>query len=155
MCVNFIHKWRDLQFKVDSEWQIFWETYHGKFYLLSEFLPEICWEEIAEEILFVFCFDVWPGVRTLAFRLISQHTTYQTTATVSIFVSKFVPTTIGSSLQNDPTQHQPRIVKSQQKPYLSEFFFSKEEASVNNSRTATKTKVFISFTILVICCHYP
>ena len=26
---------------------------------------------IAEEILFVFCFDVWPGIRTLAFRLIS------------------------------------------------------------------------------------
>ena len=24
-------------------------------------LPEICWKEIAEEILFVFCFDVWPG----------------------------------------------------------------------------------------------
>ena len=58
--VNFIHKWRDLQFKVDSESQIIWETFHSKFYLLSEFLPEICWEEIAEKILFVFCFDVWP-----------------------------------------------------------------------------------------------
>ena len=53
VCVNFIHKWRDLQFKVDSEWQIFWETFHGNFYLLSEFLPKICWEEIAVEILFV------------------------------------------------------------------------------------------------------
>ena len=57
--VNFRHKWRDLQFKVDSERQIFWETFHGSFNLLSEFLPEICWEEIAEEILFVSCFDVW------------------------------------------------------------------------------------------------
>ena len=37
VCVNFIHKWRDLQFKVDSERQIFWETFHGNFYLLSEF----------------------------------------------------------------------------------------------------------------------
>ena len=27
VCVNF--KWRDLQFKVDSERQIFWETFHG------------------------------------------------------------------------------------------------------------------------------
>ena len=27
MCVNFIHKWRNLQFKVDFERQIFWETY--------------------------------------------------------------------------------------------------------------------------------
>ena len=75
VCVNFIHKWRDLQFKVDSKRQI-WETFSWQFYLLSEFLPEICWEEIAEEILFVFRLDVWPGTRTLAFRLISQHTTY-------------------------------------------------------------------------------
>ena len=29
VCANFIHKWRDLQFKVDSERQIFWETFHG------------------------------------------------------------------------------------------------------------------------------
>ena len=44
--------------------------------LLSEFLPETCWEEIAEEILFVFYFDVCPGARTLALRLIREHTTY-------------------------------------------------------------------------------
>ena len=32
VCVIFIHKWRDLQFKVDSEWQIFfWEIFHGNF----------------------------------------------------------------------------------------------------------------------------
>ena len=31
VCVNFVHKWRDLQFKIDSERQTF-----------SEFLPEIC-----------------------------------------------------------------------------------------------------------------
>ena len=42
-----------------------------QFYLLSELLPEICWEEIIEEISFVFCFDVWPGARTLALHLIS------------------------------------------------------------------------------------
>ena len=51
------------------------ETFHGNF-IYSQFLPEICWEEIAAEKLFVFCFDVWPGARTLAFRLISQHTTH-------------------------------------------------------------------------------
>ena len=28
-------------------------------YLPSEFLPEICWAEITDEILFVFCFDVY------------------------------------------------------------------------------------------------
>ena len=31
VCVNFIHKWRNLQFKVDSERQIFWETFNGSF----------------------------------------------------------------------------------------------------------------------------
>ena len=76
VCVNFIHKWWDLQLIVDSERQIFWETFHGNLYLLSEFLQKICWEEISAEILFVFCFDVWPVARTLAFRLISQHTIY-------------------------------------------------------------------------------
>ena len=29
--VNFIYEWRDLPFKVDSERQIFWETFHGIF----------------------------------------------------------------------------------------------------------------------------
>ena len=61
VCANFIHKWQDLQFKVDFERQIFWETFRGNFILLSEFMPKICWEEIAEELLFVFCFDIWPG----------------------------------------------------------------------------------------------
>ena len=55
VCVNIIHKRWDLQFKVDSERQIFWETVL-LFYLLLVFLPEICWEEIAEEILLIFCF---------------------------------------------------------------------------------------------------
>ena len=48
VCVNFIYKWQDLRFKVDFKWQIFWETFHGSFNLLSEFLPEIYWKEIAE-----------------------------------------------------------------------------------------------------------
>ena len=77
VCVNFLYisGW-DLQFKVNSKRQICWETFHGSFIYYSEFLPEICWEDIAEEILFyVFCFDVWPEAWTLALRLISQHTT--------------------------------------------------------------------------------
>ena len=77
VCVNFMRKWRDLQFKVDSRTTDFLRNFLWQFYLRSEFLPEICWEEITEEeILFLFCFDVWPGAWTLAFRLISQHTTY-------------------------------------------------------------------------------
>ena len=30
-CVNFIHEWRNLHFNVDSERQIFGETFHGNF----------------------------------------------------------------------------------------------------------------------------
>ena len=37
VCVNFIHKWRDLEFKVDSEQQIFWETLHGNFIYSQSF----------------------------------------------------------------------------------------------------------------------
>ena len=37
VCVNFIHKWRDLQFKVDSERQIYWETFHGNFIYSQSF----------------------------------------------------------------------------------------------------------------------
>ena len=54
--VNYVHKWWELQFNVNSAWQIFEKLFHDSFYLLSEFLLEICWEEIAEEILFVFFF---------------------------------------------------------------------------------------------------
>ena len=71
LCVLILYiSVRDLQFKVDSERQIFFIIYSW------EFLPEICWEEMADELLFVFCFDVWPRARILALRLISQHTTY-------------------------------------------------------------------------------
>ena len=53
VCVNFIREWRNLQFNVDSVRQIFsWQ-----FYLLSEFLTEICWEEVAEKIFFHISFS--------------------------------------------------------------------------------------------------
>ena len=54
VCVNFTHKWRELQFKIVSERQIFLRKCSWQFYLLSEFLPDI-----AEEIL-VFCFEFEP-----------------------------------------------------------------------------------------------
>ena len=41
VCVNFIHKWQNLQFKVDSERKIFWETFHGSLLIYSQrFCPE-------------------------------------------------------------------------------------------------------------------
>ena len=75
LCVNFIHEWRDLQFKVDSERQIFEKFFMAILFALS-ILAKFCREKIAEEVLFVFCYDVWPSVRTLALSLINQRTTY-------------------------------------------------------------------------------
>ena len=48
-------------------------TFHGNFFFtLRVFVrKKIAWEEIAEEIFFVFYFYVWPGARTLALCLIS------------------------------------------------------------------------------------
>ena len=39
-------------FNFNSERQIFEKLVHGRFILLSEFLPEICWEEITNENFF-------------------------------------------------------------------------------------------------------
>ena len=77
MCSNFIHEWRDLQFKINSNGMIFRETLHDNFYLSAEFLKEFCGEEAAAEIFFhIFVliseleFEPWP------LPLISQHAIY-------------------------------------------------------------------------------
>ena len=54
----------------------FLRNFSWQFYLLSEFLIAICWEEIAEKNTFCIMFDVWPGARTRTINLISQRTTY-------------------------------------------------------------------------------
>ena len=41
-----------LHFNVDSEQQIYLKNFSWQIHLVSEFLPEICWEEIADEIFF-------------------------------------------------------------------------------------------------------
>ena len=71
-------KFRDLQFKFDSERQI-----SVRKFLMANFICSQSFyqksaenEEITEEIIFGFCFDIWPGTRILASRLISHHTTY-------------------------------------------------------------------------------
>ena len=43
-------------------------------------MPEICWEEVAEEILSNIRVEVWLGIWTLALRLIDQYTNYYTMA---------------------------------------------------------------------------
>ena len=48
---NFTHEWRYLRFKVDSERQIVWRNFSWQYFILFlEFLPEICWEAVVEEI---------------------------------------------------------------------------------------------------------
>ena len=66
------------KFKVDSERQIlFLRNFSLQFYFtLRVFARNLLREEIAEAMLFVFCFDVWPGAGTMVLRQISQHTTY-------------------------------------------------------------------------------
>ena len=41
VCVNFIHKRRNLQFKVDSQRQIFWETFYGNFIYSQSFCQNL------------------------------------------------------------------------------------------------------------------
>ena len=54
VCVNFIHEWRNLQFNVHSERQIFWEIFHDNFYLLSEFLPEAAKDSLKDYWIAIF-----------------------------------------------------------------------------------------------------
>ena len=54
VCSNFIHKQRDLQFRVDSERQIFCETFHGNFIYSQNFCQKSAERKIGEEIFF-FC----------------------------------------------------------------------------------------------------
>ena len=44
-------------FKVDSEWQIFKKLFIAILFQISEFLPEIYWEEVAEEIFVHYILD--------------------------------------------------------------------------------------------------
>ena len=60
-------------YSLNSRSRDFLRNFSWQFYLLSGFLPEICRVEIAEETVFVLRFELE--------RLISQHTTYSTTAT--------------------------------------------------------------------------
>ena len=45
VCINFVHVWRDLQFQVNSRWQIFEKLFMVILSIRSEFFPEICWED--------------------------------------------------------------------------------------------------------------
>ena len=76
VCVNFIHKWLNLQFKVDSERQIFWETFQGNFIYSQSFCQNSAERKSSKKyFLYSVLTSSTPGTRTLYLRLISQHTT--------------------------------------------------------------------------------
>ena len=58
VCVNFVHKWRNLQFKVDSERQIFWETFHGNF-IYSQSLCQKSAERKLPKKYFLYFVLIW------------------------------------------------------------------------------------------------
>ena len=65
--VNFIRERRELQFNVDSEQQIFWDTFHGNFIYSQSFCQKSARGSRRRNIFLYFIFDDWPGVRTQAF----------------------------------------------------------------------------------------
>ena len=67
VCVNFIHKWRDLQFKVDSERQIYWELFMAILFTLRVFARNLLRGNRRRNTFRISFFDDWPGIRTQAF----------------------------------------------------------------------------------------
>ena len=66
VCVNFIHKWWDLQFKVDFERQIFWETFHCNFIYSQSFCQKSAERKSPKKYFFRISFwclvwDLNPG----------------------------------------------------------------------------------------------
>ena len=63
VCVNFIHKWRDLQFNVDSEQQIFLRNFSWQFlFTFRVFARNLLRWHSLKEYFFIFYFDgLEPG----------------------------------------------------------------------------------------------
>ena len=72
---NYIHKWRDLQFKVDSERQIFWEPFITILFTLRVFHRNLLRGNRRRNI-FRISFRCLAWGLNPGFSPISQHTTY-------------------------------------------------------------------------------
>ena len=57
MCVNFICEWGDLQFKVDSERQIFEKLFHGRFIYSQSFSQKSAERKSPKKYFSYFIFD--------------------------------------------------------------------------------------------------
>ena len=75
VCINFIDKWRDLQFKVDSKRQIFLRNFSWQFCFDSQSICQESAESKSQKIFFflLFHFNAWPWIRTQALRLILHY----------------------------------------------------------------------------------
>ena len=70
VCVNFICEWRDLQFNVVSERQIFEKLFHGRFIYSQSFCQKSAEAKSSKKyFFFIFRFDAEPGIRTRALSL--------------------------------------------------------------------------------------
>ena len=99
VCVNFIHKWRNLQFKVDSERQSFLRNFSWQFSIyFKSFFPKSVERKSS---------NTFRETRILAFRLISQDTTYQTTATS--IIEPYLTINLEGYLYNRGTFFLPKI----------------------------------------------
>ena len=76
VCVNFIHKRRDLRFKVDSKRHIFLKTFHGNFIYIRSFCQKST-EWKLRKIYFLY-FVLMSG---LGLEYYLPHTSYCTTPT--------------------------------------------------------------------------
>ena len=91
----FIHKGRDLQFKVDSEGQIFWDTFRINFIYSQSFWQKSAGKSLKKSFSYFSFFDIWYGAQTLALYLISQHTTYYLYVVMTNYVwlrESYIPT---------------------------------------------------------------
>ena len=90
----FIHEWLNIQFNFDSERQIFEKLFLDRFIYSQIFLFFFFFFVLPETdrnllkwirrknvfFFFIFRFYDWPGIRTRAPQLISQHSTFKTIA---------------------------------------------------------------------------
>ena len=58
VCLNFIREWRDLQFKVDYERQIFEKLFHNNFIYFLGFCQKSAERKSQKQYLLIFRFDV-------------------------------------------------------------------------------------------------
>ena len=65
MCVNFIHKWRGLQFKVDSERQIFEKLFMAILFTLRDFAKNLLRGNRRRNTFRCLAWDSNPGFRLI------------------------------------------------------------------------------------------